>query len=241
MSSATKYVNLNKDPKNRPELEEFVRYAWKRQNSIPRSVNPSHQENFSGPYSSVAQTNDRVWILDGGHGGTNTWESYVPKDIIIILMGGGAELNTIEAPLSDRYELESTVRTVMDNTDEMTFYVDGEKIEVVVNRKKQFDWPDNDPYYFKTGLYPAFTVPDDPTLASTSMYGNPQVAIYYAEIWALAVNFNGEGSDHTLRARHSGSGYRLDTEWKIHLVDLNKQLGQFEEDKKKYDEKYSKK
>jgi hypothetical protein len=218
------YVILNGQDKTIPEL---VKYAWKRQNSIPKTVNPSFQENYSGQYSSVAQVDDRAWILDGGHGGIHTWQSYVPVNRTIILMGGGVEINTVEAPFLDKYKLEHIVRELMDQTEGMKFYIDEhEEITLVKDRQRKYPKPEDDPFYFKTGPYSAFTVPKDPTLTSTSMYDKQQVAIYYEELWALALRFKNdpEHEDHTLRAHHWGSGYELDTTWKIHLVDIEEHL-----------------
>lgn len=211
---------------NNQELADLVKYAWKRQNSIPKSVNPSYQENFSGQYSAVAQVDDRAWILDGGHGGRHTWQSYVPINRAIILMGGGVEINTIEAPFLDKYKLEYIVRKLMDQTEGMKFYVDDKEIILVNDRQRKYPNPDDDPFYFKTGPYTAFTVPDDPTISATSMYDKQQVAVYYEEIWALALKFKkgSKGEDRTLRAHHWGGGYELDTTWKIHLVDLDEHL-----------------
>lgn len=211
---------------NNQELADLVKYAWKRQNSIPESVNPSFQENFSGQYSAVAQVDDRAWILDGGHGGIHTWQSYAPVNRTIILMGGGVEINTIEAPFLDKYKLEYIVRKLMEQTEGMRFYVDNKEIALVKDRQRKYHNPDDDPFYFKTGPYPAFTVPNDPTIRSTSAYDKQQVAVYYEEIWALALKFKkgSKGEDHTLRAHHWGSGYELDTTWKIHLVDLDEHL-----------------
>jgi hypothetical protein len=225
------YVILN-TLEEKSELAKLVEYAWRRQNSIPKSVNPSFQENFSGQYSSVAQVDDDTWILDGGHGGINTWQSYVPEKKTIILLGGGFEINTVEAPLLYKEDLISTVTRIMNETMEMKFYVDDNKIIVVEDGKRKP--PDEDPYFFKSGPHPGITVPKDPTLASTSMYDKQQVAIYYEEVWALAVKFNkGAKSDHILRAHHWGSGYQLDTIWKIHLVDLEEHLKRFNEDAEK--------
>jgi hypothetical protein len=218
------YAILNS--RNNTNLAELVEYAWKRQNSIPKSVNPSFQENFSGQYSTVAQVDDRAWILDGGHGGIHTWQSYAPVNRTIILLGGGVEINTIEAPFLDKYKLEYIVRKLMDETESMKFYIDDEEITLVNDRKRKYPNPDHDPFYFKTGPYAGLTVPKDPTLASTSMYDKQQVAIYYEEIWALAVEFKKgpKHEDHTLRAHHWGSGYELDTTWKLRLVDLGDHL-----------------
>jgi hypothetical protein len=223
-------------------LAELVRYAWKRQNSIPKSVNPSFQENYSGQYSSVAQVDERAWILDGGHGGIQTWQSYVPLHRTIILLGGGLEINTVEAPFLDKYKLEKIVRELMNQTEGMTFYIDGhdehEEITLVKDGQRKYPNPDDDPFYFKTAPYAAFTVPDDPTLASTSMYDKQQVAIYYEEVWALALKFKKEPEhkDYSLRAHHWGSVYELDTTWKIHLVDIEEHLEAYKKNAYKMNE-----
>ena len=236
MSGIKSYDILNGKDNSLPDL---VKYAWQRQNSIPKQVNPSFQENFSGQYSSVAQVDDRAWILDGGHGGIHTWQSYVPLNRTIILMGGGVEINTVEAPFLDKYKLEKIVRELMDQTEGMKFYIDGhnvhEEITLVENGKRK-DPAEKDPYYFKTGPYPGFTVPKDPTLGSTSTYDKQQIAVYYEELWALALRFkkDPEHEDYTLRAHHWGSGYELDTTWKIHLVDIGEHLDAYRKNADKY-------
>ncbi|MDQ3968926.1 MAG: hypothetical protein M3275_11100 [Thermoproteota archaeon] len=233
MSGQTNYVILNTTmPKH--ELTELVKYAWKRQNSLPKSVNPSFQENFSGQYSVVAQDADRAWILDGGHGGIHTWQSYVPVNRPVILMGGGVEINTVEAPFLDKYKLEQIVEKLMEGTEGMEFYIDGKEIEnSFKDDGRKYAKPEDDPYYFKTGPYAAFTVPNDPTMSSTSMYDKQQVAVYYEELWALAVEFKQKDEDHTLRAHHWGSGYELDTTWKIHLVDLEEHFNTYKKNASK--------
>jgi hypothetical protein len=115
----------------------------------------------------------------------------------------------------------------MKQTEGMTFYIDEhDEITLVKDGNRKYPNSDEDPFYFKTGPYAAFTVPDDPTLPSTSMYDKQQIAIYYEEIWALALKFkkNPEHKDHTLKAHHYASGYELDTTWKIHLIDIEEHL-----------------
>ncbi|HKI07981.1 MAG TPA: hypothetical protein VKA09_06270 [Nitrososphaeraceae archaeon] len=219
------YVILN-TPEQKSELTKLVEYAWRRQNSIPKSVNPSFQENFSGQYSSVAQVDESAFVLDGGHGGIQTWQSYLPTERTIIVLGGGTELNTVEASFLEKYKLEYIVRQLMNQTEGMIFYVDGHDKTLVKDRQRKYPNLDDDPFYFKSGPYAAFTVPDDPTLASATTYDKQQVAIYYSEIWALALKFKKEPQqqDHTLRAHHWVGGYELNTTWKIHLVDIDEHL-----------------
>jgi hypothetical protein len=240
MDDAKDYDILNTQADQVERLRKLVEYAWRRQNSIPKPVNPSFQENFSGQYSSVAQIDDSAFILDGGHGGIHTWQSYVPVDRTIILMGGGVEANTVEAQFLDKYKLEHIVGELVDLTEGMKFYIgrpDGvvEEIAVVEKGGRLKGEKEKDPYYFKTGPYPAFTVPKDPTLASTTMYDKQQVAVYYEELWALALRFkrHPKHEDYILRAHHWGSGYELDTTWKIHLVDIDEHLEAY----KKYRDK----